>query len=204
MANRKCWSISKQLINDLGWRMNDSSRNMLLNNNSHNAKNQSNCSETNHITSLINNNNNYQQQQQLKVKVQQSHQQQQHPPTVATRQTQHSCGHNCQHPPLPLSLTNPAKVSTLAKQSLLSLSAASTATSNHHPQHHHHTHHQQQQQQHLSHPQQHLLHPQQLQQQAHNSTACIVGGATDFSIEAIMARGGNASSREPSERSLSE
>lgn len=36
----------------------------------------------------------------------------------------------------------------------------------------------------------------------HNGS--YIGGATDFSIAAIMARGGNASSREPSERSLSE
>uniref|UniRef100_A0A1B0FHU9 T-box domain-containing protein n=1 Tax=Glossina morsitans morsitans TaxID=37546 RepID=A0A1B0FHU9_GLOMM len=35
----------------------------------------------------------------------------------------------------------------------------------------------------------------------HNGS--YIGGATDFSIAAIMARGGNASSREPSERSLS-
>lgn len=36
------------------------------------------------------------------------------------------------------------------------------------------------------------------------SSGYCIGGATDFSIAAIMARGGNASSREPSERSLSE
>ncbi|XP_058977337.1 T-box protein H15-like isoform X2 [Musca domestica] len=35
------------------------------------------------------------------------------------------------------------------------------------------------------------------------TTSSCIGGATDFSIAAIMARGGNASSREPSERSLS-
>lgn len=35
-------------------------------------------------------------------------------------------------------------------------------------------------------------------------TSSCIGVATDFSIAAIMARGGNASSREPSERSLSE
>lgn len=35
-------------------------------------------------------------------------------------------------------------------------------------------------------------------------TSSCIGIATDFSIAAIMARGGNASSREPSERSLSE
>ncbi|XP_073821084.1 T-box protein H15-like isoform X2 [Musca autumnalis] len=35
------------------------------------------------------------------------------------------------------------------------------------------------------------------------TTSSCIGAATDFSIAAIMARGGNASSREPSERSLS-
>ncbi|XP_052853443.1 T-box protein H15 isoform X2 [Drosophila gunungcola] len=89
------------------------------------------------------------------------------------------------------------------QQQIVSAAAVAAANiangSSHHQHHQHHQHH------HHSHSHSHHHHHNPLNNHHnHNHNQHNISFATDFSIAAIMARGGNApSSREPSERSLS-